>query len=114
MEAIVQPISWADWPEDARSIFQGFRSKEGEMMVLENNLFVERVLPGAILRKLSKEGMAAYHAPFVNAGEDRANAHVAGKPGSIEIGEVVSCEDFQFCIGSHSCRAQLRRLRISA
>ena len=71
MEAIVQPITWADFPEDARSIFQGFRSNDGEMMVLEKNLFVESVLPGAILRKLSDEEMAAYRAPFVNAGEDR-------------------------------------------
>jgi haloalkane dehalogenase len=71
MEAILQPITWADFPEDARSIFQGFRSNDGEMMVLEKNLFVESVLPGAILRKLSDEEMAAYRAPFVNAGEDR-------------------------------------------
>ncbi len=71
MEAIVQPITWADWPEDARSIFQGFRSNDGEMMVLEKNLFVESVLPGAILRKLSDEEMATYRTPFVNAGEDR-------------------------------------------
>jgi haloalkane dehalogenase len=71
MEAIVQPITWADFPENARSIFQGFRSKEGEMMVLEKNLFVESVLPGAILRRLSEEEMTAYRAPFVNAGEDR-------------------------------------------
>jgi haloalkane dehalogenase len=71
MEAIVQPITWADWPEDARSIFQGFCSNDGEMMVLEKNLFVESVLPGAIWRKLSEEEMAAYRAPFVNAGEDR-------------------------------------------
>src|SRR6201987_4350623 len=71
MEAIVQPITWADFPEDARSIFQGFRSNDGEMMVLEKNLFVESVLPGATLRKLSDEEMAAYRAPFVNAGEDR-------------------------------------------
>ena len=40
-------------------------------MVLEKNLFVERVLPGAVLRKLSDEEMAEYRAPFVNAGEDR-------------------------------------------
>ena len=71
MEALVQPITWADFPEDARSIFQGFRSNDGEMMVLEKNLFVESVLPGATLRKLSDKEMAAYRAPFVNAGEDR-------------------------------------------
>jgi haloalkane dehalogenase len=71
MEAIVQPITWEDFPENARSIFQRFRSQEGEKMVLEENLFVESVLPAAILRRLSEEEMAAYRAPFVNAGEDR-------------------------------------------
>ena len=71
MEAIVQPITWADWPEYVRPTFQGFRSKDGETMVLQKNLFVEKVLPGAILRKLSEDEMAAYRAPFANAGEDR-------------------------------------------
>lgn len=71
MEAIVQPIAWTDWPEYVRPIFQGFRSKDGEKMVLEKNIFVENVLPGAILRKLSDDEMAAYRAPFANAGEDR-------------------------------------------
>jgi hypothetical protein len=71
MEAIVQPITWADWPEYVRSVFQGFRSKNGETMVLKKNLFVENVLPGAILRRLSDDEMAAYRAPFANAGEDR-------------------------------------------
>ena len=71
MEAIVQPITWADFPEDARSLFQGFRSKDGETLVLEKNLFVENVLPGAILRRLSDDEMASYRAPFANAGEDR-------------------------------------------
>ena len=71
MEALVQPITWTDFPEDVRSLFQGFRSKDGETMVLEKNLFVETVLPGAILRRLSEGEMAAYRAPFANAGEDR-------------------------------------------
>ena len=43
MEALVQPITWEDWPEHERSIFQGFRSKDGETMVLEKNLFVENL-----------------------------------------------------------------------
>ena len=71
MEALVQPITWADWPENERSIFQGFRSKDGETMVLQKNMFVENLLPGAILRRLSDDEMAAYRAPFANAGEDR-------------------------------------------
>ena len=70
MEAPVQPMTWADFPDDVRSLFQGFRSKDGETMVLEKNMFVENVLPGAILRRLSDDEMAAYRAPFANAGED--------------------------------------------
>src|SRR5260370_39960573 len=71
MEALVQPVTLADVPEDVRSLVQGCRSKDGETLVLEKNLIVENVLPGAILRKLSDEEMAAYRAPFANAGEDR-------------------------------------------
>ncbi len=71
MEAIVQPMIWADWPDNARSVFQGFRSKDGEIMVLEKNVFVENVLPSAVLRRLSDNEMAVYRAPFAAAGEDR-------------------------------------------
>jgi haloalkane dehalogenase len=71
MEAIVMPVTWADWPDAATAIFQGFRSPAGESMILEKNLFVERVLPGSIMRKMSGEEMAVYRRPFSNAGEDR-------------------------------------------
>jgi len=64
MEAIVAPLSWQDWPESARGIFQGFRSDKGEDLVLTRNLFVEGVLPSSILRDLSEEEMAHYRAPF--------------------------------------------------
>jgi haloalkane dehalogenase len=71
MEALVTPVAWADWPENARRAFQGFRSAGGEDMILAKNMFVERVLPGSVLRKLTDEEMAEYRRPFVNAGEDR-------------------------------------------
>ena len=72
MEALVAPIeSWDDWPDDARNIFQTFRSAAGEEVILEKNVFVEGVLPSAIMRDLTEEEMAVYRAPFVNAGEDR-------------------------------------------
>ena len=64
MEAIVMPITWDDWPESARGIFQGFRSRKGEDLVLARNMFVEAVLPSSIIRALSGEEMAAYRAPF--------------------------------------------------
>jgi haloalkane dehalogenase len=71
MEGIVRPVSWDEWPEAARGVFQGFRSTAGEEMVLDKNTFVERVLPGSILRDLSEEEMEIYRRPFQNSGEDR-------------------------------------------
>lgn len=71
MEAIVTPITWDDWPENARRVFQGFRSEAGEEMVLTKNVFVEGVLPSAVMRKLTDEEMAEYRRPFANPGEDR-------------------------------------------
>lgn len=71
MEAIVRPVTWAEWPDAARPVFQGFRSENGEAMVLDKNVFVERVLPGSILRKMSEEEMAVYRQPFAEPGEGR-------------------------------------------
>ena len=71
MEAIVRPVTWEEWPDKARRVFQGFRSEAGEQMVLENNVFVERVLPGSILRGLTDEEMTVYRAPYVEPGESR-------------------------------------------
>ena len=71
MEAIVQPLTWTQWPEAALRVFQGFRSTNGESMILTSNLFVERVLPGSIKRKLTDEEMAEYRRPFLEPGESR-------------------------------------------
>lgn len=70
MEAIVRPLSWSEWPEAGREIFQAFRSPAGEEMILEKNLFVERVLPASVLRKLGPE-MEVYRRPFREPGEGR-------------------------------------------
>ena len=71
MEGIVKPMGWEDWPEAIRPLFQGFRSEAGESMVLEKNVFVERVLPGSVLRELTESEMAVYRRPFESAGESR-------------------------------------------
>ncbi|HMM13694.1 MAG TPA: haloalkane dehalogenase [Parvibaculum sp.] len=71
MEAIVRPLAWSEWNEAARRIFEGFRSEQGEEMILERNLFVERVLPGSVIRKLADEEMEVYRRPFLEPGEDR-------------------------------------------
>ena len=71
MEAIVMPVTWDQWPDAARGVFQGFRSPAGEEMALDKNVFVEKVLPGSIIRKLSDEEMNIYRKPFAEQGEDR-------------------------------------------
>jgi haloalkane dehalogenase len=71
MEAIVQPLSWSDWPEAARKIFQALRSAAGEEMVLQKNVFVERILPASVLRGLTEAEMAVYRKPYREAGESR-------------------------------------------
>lgn len=71
MEAIVRSLSWADWPETARNIFQTFRSPAGEEVVLQKNVFVERVLPASVMREMTDEEMAVYRRPFLEPGESR-------------------------------------------
>src|SRR5256714_8458983 len=63
MEALVRPFSWADFPAEARPMFEGLRSPAGDSMVLQQNLFVERALQGSILRQLSDDEMAEYRRP---------------------------------------------------
>jgi haloalkane dehalogenase len=71
MEAIVKPWSWEDWPEAARAIFKTFRSPAGEEVILQKNVFVERVLPASIIRRLTEEEMAVYRQPYLEPGESR-------------------------------------------
>jgi haloalkane dehalogenase len=90
MEAIVTPMTWDDFHPGVRGVFQGFRSPEGERMVLEQNVFVEGVLPGAIRRRLSDEEMNHYRRPFAQPGEDRRptlswprNIPIDGEPAEV-------------------------------
>ena len=71
MEAIVRPLQWSDWPEAARKVFQGMRSPAGEDMVLQKNVFVERILPASVIRKLGEPEMTRYRQPYLSAGESR-------------------------------------------
>ncbi len=71
MEAIVRPMGWEEWPEGIRKLFSGFRAEAGEAMVLEKNVFVDKVLPGSVLRGLTDAEMAVYRRPFEQPGESR-------------------------------------------
>ena len=71
MEAIVMPLTWDQWPENARNIFQLMRSEAGEEIVLEKNVFVERILLNDSASGFSEEEKNEYIRPFKNPGEDR-------------------------------------------
>ena len=105
MEAVAMPVDWADFPEPVKAVFQGFRSPQGEAMVLDNNMFVEAVLPGAIQRTLSDEEMNHYRKPYLSPGEDRRptlswprNIPIEGEPADVvsivnEYGEWLARSD---------------------
>ncbi|MGG6896428.1 MULTISPECIES: haloalkane dehalogenase [Rhizobium] len=64
----IRPIeSWNEFHQvpAARELFQKFRTPGiGEKLIMEDHVFVERVLPGSIKRQLTGEEMSAYRAPF--------------------------------------------------
>jgi haloalkane dehalogenase len=90
MEGIPRPVAgWEEWSKAATPIFQGFRSEKGEEMILERNVFVERVLPGSVLRKLTEAEMTEYRKPFLKR-EDRwptltwpRQIPIAGEPADV-------------------------------
>jgi haloalkane dehalogenase len=72
MEAIVAPLGRDQWDKMAiRPALEPLRSTAGETMVLQDNYFIEEILPNAILRTLSDEEMAEYRRPFDEPGEGR-------------------------------------------
>ncbi len=71
MEAIVRPVSWDDWPDAATAIFQAMRSDAGESIVIEKNVFVERIFPNSVMREMTTEEMDVYRRPYLEGGESR-------------------------------------------
>ncbi len=82
MEAVIKPIAESDLAVnefqssdlidfDALLTWYRFRGSEGEDLVLEKNLFVERCLPAFMIRELTDEEMSQYRRPFQQAGEGR-------------------------------------------
>jgi haloalkane dehalogenase len=69
MEFIRPMPTWDDFHADAVETFKKFRTPGvGERMILDGNAFVEAVLPGNIVRKLTEAEMAVYRAPFPTPG----------------------------------------------
>jgi haloalkane dehalogenase len=72
MEAIVAPQGRDHWDSmGMRSALEALRTDAGETMVLQDNYFIEQILPNAVLRTLSDEEMAEYRRPFREPGEGR-------------------------------------------
>ena len=72
MEAIPTTFpSWDDFPEALHAPIGMLRSPEGDKVVLEDNFFIETLLPSAILRTLTPEEHEEYRRPFANSGADR-------------------------------------------
>jgi haloalkane dehalogenase len=67
MEAIVRPRDWSDFPAKRDGIFRKFRSPLGDQAILQENEFIERVLPNSVLRGLTDEEMQAYRSPYTDA-----------------------------------------------
>ncbi len=70
MEAIVRPLTWEEFPDDGRPVFQAFRSDAGEKLILDKNLFVEGVLPASVIRDLGAD-LDVYRGPYRESGERR-------------------------------------------
>jgi haloalkane dehalogenase len=71
METMVMGVDWSDWPDSARGIFEAMRSEAGESIVLEKNVFVERILPASVLDPMPEDVHDEYRRPYVSGGESR-------------------------------------------
>ena len=68
MEALVMPTpNWDVFDEQSRQLFQAFRTPEvGWDMLVNQNMFIEQIVPGGIIRELTDEEMNHYRAPFLD------------------------------------------------
>lgn len=73
MEAIVTPLvsGSVDIDSEVASTLGRLRGPDGEQFVLQDNFFIESVLPALIIRNLTEAEMDVYRAPYLNPGEDR-------------------------------------------
>ncbi len=72
MEAILRPVTWADFPADYKLGFKLFRTPvAGWLMISGMNMFVRKILPGAIVRPLSAEELDRYAEPYPTAASRR-------------------------------------------
>ena len=90
METFVAPLTLEDLPESFRPTLKAVRSSAGEALVLGENMFIDKMLPGVTQRTLSADEMAEYRRPFLKAGDDRwptlqwaREVPMSGKPADV-------------------------------
>ena len=71
MEAFLQPLTYSDMGFAGGLGFRAMRSRLGEWLILDRNLFVENILPSSVLRGLTEAEMDHYRAPYLEPGESR-------------------------------------------
>jgi haloalkane dehalogenase len=91
MEAHLRPLaSWGDFDPGGRDLFRQLRSPGiGERLVLDENFFLDTLLPAAMQRELTPQEWAAYRAPYPDAAARRPllqwarEIPVAGEPADV-------------------------------
>ena len=66
MEFIYPIPTWLDIDPRGAEAFRGFRSDRGRNLLIEENRFIEQVLPHGVARGLTDEEMQAYREPFLD------------------------------------------------
>jgi haloalkane dehalogenase len=68
MEFIYPIPTWLDIDPNGAAAFRAFRSDHGRKLLVEENRFIEQVLPNGVVRSLTEEEMRAYREPFLDPG----------------------------------------------
>ena len=113
MEAVVRPLSWDEWPHTVRPLFQQFRTPEvGWDLIVNKNVFIEQVLPGAIQRRLTPAEMKRYREPFLDPPTRRP---VWRWPNEIPVdGEPADVVDLVRTYADWLCKADVPKLLLHA
>lgn len=101
MEAILMPVpTWDEFPADFRQVIQAFRTPQvGWDMIVNQNMFVEQVLPGAIVRKLTEEEMNYYREPYKDPASRKPvwrwpnELPIAGEPADV-VEAITACNQW--------------------
>ena len=65
MEFIWPIPTWRDMDPRAAEIFRAFRSEPGRTLLIDENRFIEQILPGGVVRPLTEAEMTVYREPFL-------------------------------------------------